>query len=100
MSGDSIGGVKSVWVSILLKIASSQYGLQNEKYFIEFLLDQFLGTLTVRGVSRVNYEVPRLSKLHEDARRCSKNFQQVWYKLELLKVCRDDMPCKVIKKTT
>ena len=35
MSGDSIGGVKSVWVSILLKIASSQYGLQNEKYFIE-----------------------------------------------------------------
>ena len=53
--------------------------------------------LTGRGVARVNYEVPRLSKLHEEARRCSKDFQQVWYKLELFKVCRDDMPCKVKK---
>ena len=44
------------------------------------------------GVSRVNCEVPRLSKFHEDARRCSKNFQQVWYELEMFKVCRDDMP--------
>jgi len=38
MSGDSIGGrgVRlECMVSILLKIASSQYGLQNEKYFIE-----------------------------------------------------------------
>ena len=52
-----------------------------------------MGTLTGRGVSRVNYEVPRLSKLHEDARRCSKDFQQVWYELEMFKVCRDDMPC-------
>ena len=51
-----------------------------------------------RGVSRVNYEVPRLSKLHEDAQMGSKDCQQVWYKLELFKVCRDDMPCKV-KKT-
>ena len=58
---------------------------------------QFLGTLTGRGVSRVNYEVPRLSKLHEDARRCSKDFQQVWYELEMFKVCRDDMPCEVKK---
>ena len=56
-------------------------------------------TLTGRGVSRVNYEVPRLSKLREDARRCFKDFHQVWYKLELFKVCRDDMPCEV-KKTT
>ena len=48
--------------------------------------DQFLGTLTGRGVSRVNYEVSRLSKLHEDARRCSKDFQQVWHELEMFKV--------------
>jgi len=48
--------------------------------------------MTGRGVSRVNYEVPRLSKLHEDARRCFKDFQQVWYELEMFKVCRDDMP--------
>ena len=48
-------------------------------------------------MSRVNYEVPRLSKLHEDARRCSKDFQQVWYELEMFKVCRDDMPCEVKK---
>ena len=46
-------------------------------------------------MSRVNYEVPRLSKLHEDARRCSKDFQQFWYELEMFKVCRDDMPCEV-----
>ena len=52
-------------------------------------------TLTVRGVSQVNDEVPRLSKWHEDARRCSKDFQQVWYELEMFKVCRDDMPCEV-----
>ena len=58
---------------------------------------QFLETLTGRGVSRVNYEVPRLSKLHEDARRCLKDFQQVWYELEMFKVCRDDMPCEVKK---
>ena len=50
-------------------------------------------------MSRVNYEVPRLSKLHEDAQRCLKDFQQVWYELEMFKVCRDDMPCEV-KKTT
>jgi len=50
-------------------------------------------------VSRVNYEIPRLSKLHEDARRCSKDFQQVWYELEMFKVCRDDMPCEVKKNT-
>ena len=50
-------------------------------------------------MSQVNYEVPRLSKLHEDARRCFKDFQQVWYELEIFKVCRDDMPCEV-KKTT
>ena len=56
---------------------------------------QFLETLTVRGVSRVNNEIPRVSKLHEDARRCSKDFQQVWYELEMFKVCRDDMPCEV-----
>ena len=60
---------------------------------------QFLETLTGRGVSRVNDEVPRLSKLHEDARRCSKDFQQVWYELEMFKVCRDDMPCEVKKNT-
>ena len=58
-----------------------------------------MGTLTGRGVSRVNYEVPRLSKLHEDGRRCSKEFQQVWYELEMFKVCRDDMPCEVKKNT-
>ena len=45
------------------------------------------------------YEVPRLFKLHEDARRCSKDFQQVWYELEMFKVCRDDMPCEVKKDT-
>ena len=56
-------------------------------------------TLTGRGVSRVNYEVPRLSKLHKAARRCSKDFQQVWYELEMFKVCRDDMPCEVKKDT-
>ena len=67
---------------------------------VAFLLQyQFLETLTSRGVSRVNYEVPRLSKLHEDSRRCSKDFQQVWYKLELFKVCCDDMPCEVKKNT-
>ena len=60
---------------------------------------QFFETLTDRGVSRVNYEVPRLSKLHEDARRCSKDFQQVWYELKMFKVCRDDMPCEVKKPT-
>ena len=49
-------------------------------------------------MSRVNYEVPRLSKLHEDARKRSKDFQQVWYELEMFKVWRDDMPCEV-KKT-
>jgi len=38
--------------------------------------------------------------LHEDARRCSKDFQQVWYELEMFKVCRDDMPCEVKKKHT
>ena len=43
------------------------------------------------------YGVSRLSKLHEDARRCSKDFQQVWYELEMFKVCRDDMPCEVKK---
>ena len=48
-----------------------------------------------RGMSQVNYKVPRLSKLHEDDRRCFKNFQQVWYELEMFKVCRDDMPCEV-----
>ena len=51
-------------------------------------------------MSRVNYEVPRLSKLHEDARMCSKNFQQVGYELEIFKVCCDDMLCKVKKNTT
>jgi len=51
-----------------------------------------LETLTGRGVSRVNYEVPRLFKLHEDARSCSKQFQQVWYELEMFKVYRDDVP--------
>ena len=45
------------------------------------------------------YEVPRLFKLHEDARRCSKDFQQVWYELEMFKVCRDDMPCEAKKDT-
>ena len=30
----------------------------------------------VDGSWRVNYEVPRLSKLHEDGRRCSQDFQQ------------------------
>jgi len=64
---------------------------------LAFLKYQFLETLTVRGVSRVNYEIPRLSKLHEDAQRCSKDFQQVWYELEMFKVCRDDMPCEVKK---
>ena len=39
------------------------------------------------------------AKLHEDARRCSKDFQQVWYELEMFKVCRDDMPCEVKKDT-
>ena len=48
----------------------------------------------------VNYEVSRLSKLREDARRCSKDFQQVWYELEMFKVCCDDMPCEVKKKPT
>ena len=61
---------------------------------LAFLIPIF-GNVTVRGVSRVNYEIPRLSKLHEDARRCSKDFQQVWYELEMFKVCRDDMPCEV-----
>jgi len=37
--------------------------------------------------------------LHEDGRRCSKEFQQVWYELEMFKVCRDDMPCEVKKYT-
>jgi hypothetical protein len=37
------------------------------------------------------------AKLHEDARRCSKDFQQVWYELEMFKVCRDNMPCEVKK---
>ena len=60
---------------------------------------QFLETLTVRGVSRVNYEIPRLSKLHEDARRCSNDFQQVWCELEMFKMCLDDMPCEVKKNT-
>ena len=49
-------------------------------------------------MSRVNDEVPRLSKLHEDAQRCSKDFQQVWYELEMFTVCRDDMLCDVKKK--
>ena len=40
------------------------------------IFSQFLETLTGHGVSRVNYEVTRLSKLHEDARKCSKEFQQ------------------------
>ena len=53
--------------------------------------------LTGRGVSRVNYEVPRLSKLQEDARRCFKYFQQVWYELEMFKVCYNDMLCEVQK---
>ena len=69
--------------------------LNSSFYYEASKVDQFLGTLTGRGVSRVNYEVPRLSKLHEDARRCSKDFQQVWYELEMFKVCRDDMPCEV-----
>ena len=55
-------------------------------------------TLTGRGVSRVNDDVPRLSKLHEDARRCSKDFQQVWYELEMFKVCRDYTTCRRGKK--
>ena len=58
---------------------------------------QFLETLTGRGISQVNYAVPRLSKFYEDTRRCYKDFQQVWYKLELFKVCRNDMPCEVKK---
>jgi len=47
-------------------------------------------------VSRVNDEVPRLSKLHEDARRCSKDFQQVWYELEMF-MCAATNPCEVKK---
>ena len=48
----------------------------------------------VRGVSRVNYKIPRLFQV---ARRCSKVFQKfsaslVLYELEMFKVCRDDMP--------
>ena len=43
--------------------------------------------------------LPGLSKLHEDARRSSKDFQQFWYELEMFKVCRDDMPCEVKKPT-
>ena len=61
---------------------------------------QFLETLTDRGLSRVNYKVPNLFKLHEDAQRCFKDFQEVWYKLESFKMCRYDMPCKVKKNTT
>ena len=62
-----------------------------------FTTYQFSGTLTGRGVSRVNYDVPRLSKLHEDARRYFKDFQQVWFELEMFKACRDDMLCEVKK---
>ena len=58
---------------------------------------QFLETLTGRGISQVNYAVPRLSKFYEDTRRSYKDFQQVWYKLELFKVCRNNMPCEVKK---
>ena len=55
MSGDSIGGVKSVWVSILLKIASSQYGLQNEKYFIEkFRKSKPLGSESLKKLFLIN----------------------------------------------
>jgi hypothetical protein len=49
----------------------------------------------VRGLSRVNYKIPRLFQV---ARRCSKVFQKfsaslVLYELEMMfKVCRDDMP--------
>ena len=50
-----------------------------------------------RVTSKLMYEVSRLSKLREDARRCSKDFQQVWYELEMFKVCRDDMPCEIKK---
>ena len=42
--------------------------------FFDFVKKINQKTLTGRGVSRVNYEVPRLFKLHEDARRCSKDF--------------------------
>ena len=54
---------------------------------------QFLETLeTLSWRVRVNYEVPCLSKLHEDFQKCFKDFQQVWYELEMFKVYRDDMP--------
>ena len=36
------------------------------------------------------------SKLHEDARRCSKYFQQVWYELEMSKVCAVTTCCAKI----
>ena len=77
--------------------------LENE-IFSNLELSSKLKTLPIfgnvdRGVTRVNDEVPRLFKLHEDARRCFKEFQQVWYELEMFKVCRDDMPCEVKKNT-
>ena len=77
-------------------LATSQSQFQKLVHFYY----QFFETLTDRGVSQVNYEVPRLSKLHEGARRCFKDFQQVWYELEIFKVCRDDMPCEVKKNHT
>ena len=58
--------------------------------------DQFFETLTDRGVSRVNYEVPRLSKLHEDARRCFKDFQQVWVQVWSCSKCAT-MTCRARK---
>ena len=95
--------ITSYWLLVKKRIFLEQVVQDLEQVVQEKIsafqaLDQFLGTLTGRGVSRLNYEVPRLSKLHEDARRCSKDFQQVWYELEMFKVCRDDMPCEVKKK--
>ena len=83
---------KNNWLSKILFIRSGKpnsKGIQTFEQFQKLVYYQFLGTLTGRGVSRVNYEVSRLSKLREDARRCSKDFQQVWYELEMFKVCRD-----------
>ena len=77
-----------MWLS--LKVSSQK--------LVAFLLPIF-GNVdgSWRVTSKLMYEISRLSKLREDARRCSKDFQQVWYELEMFKVCRDDMPCEVKK---
>ena len=49
-------------------------------------------------VSRVNYEISRLSKLHEDARRWFQRFSASLVQVGVVQCRDDDMPCKVKKK--